>query len=328
MLATKALIALVTVLAGIAGALVVYWVLNKLAELLPGVWEHRIKPYLYVLPAFLAIAVFLVYPTILTVINSFKDRFSRNWVGLANYKTLFSSDDFRQTLVNTLLWIIIVPAVTVALGLLVATLSDRLGPGGEKTTKTIIFLPMAISLIGASTIWRFVYASAPAGTPQVGLLNGIVTKLGANPIQWLQNSTLHANSFLLMVILLWSQVGFAMVLLSAAVKGVPGDTLEAARIDGASERQIFFRVVVPQIKGTIITVMITVTISVMKIFDVVYVTTNGGFNTNVIGTEFWNQFSTNFNYGSASAIVVILMVAVIPIMAYQVRHFRAEEANA
>jgi alpha-glucoside transport system permease protein len=131
-----------------------------------------------------------------------------------------------------------------------------------------------------------------------------------------------------MVVLLWSQVGFSMVLLSAAVKGVPGDTLEAARIDGASERQIFFKVVVPQIKGTIITVYITVLIGVMKVFDIVYVMTNGNFNTNVLGNEFWNQLSTNFNNGAAAAIVVILMIAVIPIMVYQVRHFRAEEANA
>ena len=131
---------------------------------------------------------------------------------------------------------------------------------------------------------------------------------------WLQQSQFHLNSLLLMVMLLWSQVGFSMVLLSAAVKGVPVDTIEAARIDGASERQIFFRVVVPQIKGTIITVFITVTIGVMKIFDIVYVMTNGNFNTNVLGNEFWNQLSTNFNNGAASAIVVILMIAVIPIM--------------
>ena len=145
---------------------------------------------------------------------------------------------------------------------------------------------------------------------------------------WLQQSEWHFNSFLLMVVLLWSQVGFSMVLLSAAVKGVPGDTLEAARIDGASERQIFFKVVVPQIKGTIITVYITVLIGVMKVFDIVYVMTNGNFNTNVLGNEFWNQLSTNFNNGAAAAIVVILMIAVIPIMFYQVRHFKAEEANA
>ena len=239
-----------------------------------------------------------------------------------------STQAFRDTLFNTLLWILIVPAVTVVIGLLVATLADRLRPRGEKFAKTIIFLPMAISMVGAATIWRFVYYAAPAGQEQIGGINAILEVFGKDPVAWLQQSQLHLNSLLLMVVLLWSQIGFAMVLLSAAVKGVPIDTMEAARIDGASERQIFFRVVVPQIKGTIITVFITVTIGVMKIFDIVYVMTNGNFNTNVLGNEFYNQFSTNFNSGAAAAIVVMLMVAVIPIMWYQVRHFKAEEANA
>ena len=249
-------------------------------------------------------------------------------MGLQNYEDLLTDPGFQDTIFNTLLWILVVPAACVVLGLAVATLADRLGPRGEKTSKTIIFLPMAISMVGAATIWRFVYYAAPAGQPQIGLLNAVLGVFGMDPVAWLQQSQCHFNSFLLMVVLLWSQVGFSMVLLSAAVKGVPGDTLEAARIDGASERQIFFKVVVPQIKGTIITVYITVLIGVMKVFDIVYVMTNGNFNTNVLGNEFWNQLSTNFNNGAAAAIVVILMIAVIPIMIYQVRHFRAEEANA
>jgi alpha-glucoside transport system permease protein len=324
----KALVALVTVILGIGGALAVYYTLNKIAELLPERWEDRIKPYFYILPAFLAITVYLIYPAILTVINSFKDRFSKNYIGFDNYSNLLSSDSFRQTLFNTLLWILIVPAATVVLGLAVATLADRLTTRGENLSKTVMFLPMAISMVGAATIWRFVYYAAPAGQPQIGLQNALLGVFGKDPVAWLQQSHLHLNSLLLMVVLLWSQVGFSMVLLSAAVKGVPIDTLEAARIDGASERQIFFRVVIPQIKGSIITVFITVTIGVMKIFDIVYVMTNGNFNTNVLGNEFYNQFSTNFNSGAAAAIVVILMVAVIPIMWYQVRHFKAEEANA
>ena len=324
----KAFIALLTVIAGIGGALILYWILNKLAELLPGRWEHRIKPYLYVGPAVLAIVVYLIYPTVLSVINSFKDNFSRNWVGTKNYTTLFHSPGFHHTLENTLLWIIIVPAVTVVLGLTVAVLADRLRPGGEKFSKTIIFLPMAISMIGAATIWRFVYAAEPKGQPQIGIQNALIGVFGWGPIAWLTKSTFHFNSLLLMVILMWAQVGFSMVLLSAAVKGVPVDTLEAARIDGANERQIFFRVVMPQIKGTIITVFITVTIGVMKVFDIVFVNTNGDFNTNVLGNLFYANISTFLNYGAASAIVVILMIAVIPIMWYQVRHFKAEEAGA
>jgi alpha-glucoside transport system permease protein len=333
-MATKALMALLTVIIGIGASIAAYWLLNKLAELLPGAWEDRIKPYLFILPAVAAISLYLIYPTILTVINSFRGGLTqsllgtRDWVGTKNYHDLFNSPDFRQTLLNTFLWILIVPAFTVALGLLVAVLADRLQPTGEKVAKTIIFLPMAISLIGAATVWRFIYTSNPKGTAQIGLLDAVIGKFGADPVAWLQESSFHLNSLLLMVILLWSQIGFSMVLLSAAVKGVPTDTLEAARIDGATERQTFFRVVLPQIKGTVITVFITVTIGVMKIFDIVYVNTNGGFNTNVLGNEFYNQISTFLNYGKASAIVVILMVAVIPIMWYQVRHFKAEEANA
>jgi alpha-glucoside transport system permease protein len=327
-LLAKALTALITVVVGIGAALIVYWILNKLAEILPGRWEDRIKPYFYILPAVVAIGFYLVYPAVLTFINSFKDSFSRNWVGFANYKQLIHSADFRATLFNTLLWVLIVPAVTVVVGLIVATLADRLRPSSEKLTKTIIFLPMAVSLVGASTVWRFIYAAEIKGQTQIGLLNAVAGIFHAGPVQWLQTSHFHLNSLLLMVILLWSQVGFSMVLLSAAVKGVPTDTLEAARIDGANERQVFFQVVIPQIKGTIITVFITVTIGVMKIFDIIYVNGNGNFNTNVLGNMFFNDISTNLNYGAASSIVVILMLAVVPIMWYQVRHFRAEEANA
>jgi alpha-glucoside transport system permease protein len=324
----KILSALLTVVAGIGAALVLYWLLNKIAELMPSKWEARIKPFFYILPAYLAIIVYLIYPAIQTVIASFQDATGEATVGLSNYTTLLTSKAFQQTLFNTLLWILIVPAVTVVLGLIVATLADRLKPGSEKLAKTLIFMPMAISSVGAATVWRFIYTANPAGEPQIGVLNGIWTAFGFDPVAWLQQSNLHLNSILLMVVLLWAQVGFSMVLLSAAVKGVPGDTLEAARIDGATERQIFFQVVVPQIKGTIITVFITVTIAVMKIFDIVYVMTNGNFNTNVLGNEFFNQLNTNFNYGTSSAIVVMLMLAVVPIMIYQVRHFKAEEANA
>jgi alpha-glucoside transport system permease protein len=327
-MAGKGLTALITVVIGIGAALLLFYALNKIAEVLPDKWEERLKPLLYILPAFAAIVIYLVYPAILTVINSFKDRSSTEWVGLQNYDDLLTDPGFQDTIFNTLLWILIVPAATVILGLAIATLADRLGPSGEKLSKTVIFLPMAISMVGAATIWRFVYYAAPAGQPQIGLMNATLGAFGVDPVAWLQQSEYHFNSFLLMVVLLWSQVGFAMVLLSAAVKGVPGDTLEAARIDGANERQIFFKVVVPQIKGTIITVFITVLIGVMKVFDIVYVMTNGNFNTNVLGNEFWNQLSTNFNNGAAAAIVVILMIAVIPIMWYQVRHFKAEEANA
>ena len=187
---------------------------------------------------------------------------------------------------------------------------------------------MAISAVGAGTVWGLIYNYRPEGREQIGLQNAIVTALGFDPIVWLQTTEFHINSFFLMMMLLWAQAGFSMVLLSAAVKGVPEDTLEAARIDGANERAIFFRVIVPQIWGSVITVYVTTLIGVMKIFDIVYVMTNGGFNTNVIGNQFFNELFTNFNNGAAAAIVVLLMIATVPIMWYQVRNFRREESMA
>ncbi len=318
--------AVLAVIGGVGGALLLYYVLNLIVERLPEKWEERIKPYVFVGPAVLAIGLFLVYPAARTAVLSFANATSTAWVGLENYTDLLGSPDFQDTLINTLLWIAIVPAVTVALGLGVAVLADRLQPTAEKLTKSLIFLPMAISGVGAATIWRFIYETRPEGQPQVGLQNAIITALGFKPVAWLQLDQAKINSFLLMIILIWAQVGFAMVLLSAAVKGVPDDTLEAARIDGANERQVFFRVIVPQIWATVVTVFITVTIAVMKIFDVVYVMTNGNFNTDVIAVRFFNELFRNGDNGRAAAIVVMLMIAITPIMIYQVRQFRAEEA--
>jgi alpha-glucoside transport system permease protein len=322
----KVINTLLAVVAGVGGALVVFWLLNFIAERLPGRWEDRVKPYFYILPAVAALGLYLVYPLIQTIIYSFANNTSSKWVGFKNYTDLLTQRDFQITLVNTLLWILIAPAVVVAAGLAVATLADRLSPRGEKTAKTLIFLPMAVSGVALAAIWRFIYEVRPAGQPQIGLLNAIVTKLGHDPVAWLQLSTGKANTFLLMAVLIWSQVGFSMVLLSAAIKGVPDDTLEAARIDGANERQVFFRIVVPQIWGTVITVFVTTVIYVMKIFDIVYVMTGGNFNTNVVAVRFINELITNGNAGRAATIVVILVIAIIPLMIYQVRNFRAQEA--
>jgi alpha-glucoside transport system permease protein len=316
-----------TVIAGVGAALVLYYILNKVAEVLPGRWEERAKPYLYILPALTAIAIYVVYPAIQTLIYSFANAQSTQFIGLKNYRDLFGSSSFRDTLIVTLIWIIVAPIAAVVIGLLVATLVDRLRPTGEKVAKTIVFFPMAISAVGAATVWRFVYAFAPPGQPQIGLQNAIVTSFGHDPIAWLEQRTAFMNTFLLIIMFLWLQVGFSMVLLSAAVKGVPTDTLEAARVDGASELQIFRRVVIPQIMPTVVTVYVTVTIGVLKLFDVVYVMTNGSFNTNVLATQFYNELSTNFNNGHAAAIVVILIIAVIPVMVFQVRQFREQEAN-
>lgn len=324
---SQVLNAVFVVAAGIFAALAMYWLLDRLFNLFPGDWPDRLRPFAYLLPAFSAITLYLLYPTVLTLYYSFMNASSKKFVGIDNYVTLFGQKAFQQAFINTLLWVLAVPAVTVAMGLAVAVLVDKLQPRSEKLAKTLIFMPMAISAVGAATVWRFMYASNPPTQDQVGLLNAIVTGFGGDPIAWMQQTTLHFNSFLLMVTFMWGQVGYAMVLLSAAVKAVPTDTLEAGRIDGANEPQIFRRIVVPQIMPTVITVFVTVTIGTMKVFDIVYVMTNGNFNTSVVGLEFFNQLFTNFNNGLASAIVVLLMVAIIPVMVYQVRHFRMEESS-
>ena len=326
-MAIKIANALLAIIGGIGGAMLLYWVLNKLAESLRGRWEDRVKLWMFVGLAILAIGAYLIDPAVVTLVYSFQNEDNTAWVGVKNYTSLLTDPSFLQVLFNNLLWIIVVPATTVVLGLGVAVLADRLRPTGEKVSKTFIFLPMAISMVAAATIWRSIYEYQPAGAPQTGLLNAIFGLFNKGPFFWYSIDTLHFNSLLLMIILIWTQVGYSMVLLSSAIKGVPEDTVEAGRIDGAGERRIFFSIVVPQIWPTVITVFITVLIGVMKVFDVVYVTTNGAFNTDVIGRRFFDEMFTQGNNGFASAIVVILMIAIIPILIYQVRHFRAEEAS-
>lgn len=323
----KLLQALVAIVAGVGGAGILFYFINMLVESLPLQLGLKVIPYAFLLPAIGLLAAILIYPTIQTIMYSFANQDSTEWVGFDNYTYVLTDAAFVNAITNTLLWLAVVPLMTVIIGLAVAVLADKLSPTWEKIAKSVIFLPMAISMVGAATIWRFVYAYAPENRPQIGLLNALWTSLGFDPVSWLQTTTLNFNDLLLMVILIWLQAGFAMVLLSAAIKGVPEDTLEAARIDGANERKIFFQVVVPQIRGTIIAVFITVLLMVLKVFDIVYVTTGGNFKTNVIAVAFVEQIFEFGQAGRAATIVVILLVAVLPALFWQVRHFREEEAN-
>ena len=323
----KLLQAVLATIGGVFGAMALFYFINMLVEALPLRLSLTIIPYAFLLPALGLLTAFLIYPTIQTIIYSFANRDSTEFVGLQNYQEVLTDPGFLNAITNTLLWLAIVPAATVVIGLAVAVLADKLSPSWEKIAKSVIFLPMAISMVGAATIWRFVYAYAPEGRPQIGLLNALWTSLGFDPVSWIQTSEFNFNDVLLMVILIWLQAGFAMVLLSAAIKSVPDDTLEAARIDGANERKIFFQVVVPQIRGTIIAVFITVLLMVLKVFDIVYVMTNGNFETNVIAVAFVQQIFQFGQNGYAATIVVILLVAVLPALFWQVRHFREEEAS-
>jgi alpha-glucoside transport system permease protein len=317
--------AIIAIAVGVGGVTVLFWVLNTLVERLPEKWEARLKPWVFIGPALLLVSAFLVYPALDTLRRSFMDASSDTFVGAENYRWLVTDPGVRETLFNNLLWIIFVPTVTVAVGLAIAVLADRLAPRSENIAKSTVFLPMAISFVGASTIWGFVYAWRPEGRPQIGLLNAIWSALGGTPITWLQTSPI--NDFALMVIMVWLQAGFAMVLLSAAIKSVPEDTIEAARIDGATETQIFWRVVVPQIASTIAVVTTTILILVLKVFDIVRVLTNGRFGTDIVANRFISELITFRQFGHAAAIVVALILATIPVMIWNIRRFREQEAT-
>lgn len=324
----KIIQALLAMVLGIGGAVLFFYCMNVFVEGLPGRLGQFLMPYAWILPGYFTIGLLLLYPAIQTVNYSLANEDSTAYVTpiYKNFQDVFADEGFTRTIGNNLLWLLIVPATTVVIGLLVAVLADRLSPKGESISKAMMFMPMAISFVGASTIWGFIY-DYQSGDTQIGLLNAIVTAVGGEAQSWLTIDRFALNSMLLMVIVVWLQVGYAMVLLSTAIKNVPEDTLKAARIDGASELKIFFLVVIPQMKGTIITVFVTVFIMVMKIFDIVYVMTNGNFKTNVIANMFFQELFVQRNAGKASAIVVILLIAVIPVLIYQVRHFKREEAE-
>jgi alpha-glucoside transport system permease protein len=317
----------IAVVVALGGTIVLFWALNKLVEQFPSRWEHRLRPYVFVGPALIIVGVIILYPALRTIYLSFFDARSDNFVGMDNYVVLATDRDLRSALFNNLLWIVFVPTISVAIGLVVAVLADRLRPTPEKVTKSLIFMPMAISFVGASTIWGFIYVWRPEGQDQIGLLNAMWTAVGGSPQTWLQFSTLRTNSFLLMVILIWLQAGFAMVLMSAAIKNVPEDTIEAARIDGGNEIQIFFRVVIPQIRSTIMVVLTTIVILVLKVFDVVFVLTGGRFDTDLVAVRFIRELFTFREFGRAAAIVVVLMLATIPVMIYNIKQFREQEAR-
>lgn len=323
----------IAVIAGVGGAALLFYFINMVVEGFPRRFSEGVIPYAFLLPAMLLIGVMLIYPTVQTINFSFADADSEVYVGLQNYIDVFQDPDFQESIFNNILWLIIVPAVTVVIGVVVAVLADNLSTNGEKISKSFIFVPMAISFVGAAAIWSLIYQYDPPGDTQTGLLNAIWVGLGnlvgasVEPVAWLSVSTFSLNDILLMVIVIWLQAGFSMILLSSAIKGVPEETIEAARIDGANEFQIFRQVVIPQIRGTMITVFITVLIMVLKIFDIVYVTTNGRDGTNVIANLFFQEIFRTGDNGIASAIVVILLIAVMPVLIYQVRHFRREETE-
>jgi alpha-glucoside transport system permease protein len=318
------LIVAIALVWGVGGIILLFFTGNIVIEQLPEKWSKRLEPILFIGPALLMLTWALVIPTIKTLIASFYDQISRNFVGWKNYIFVFTNPSMLEVFRNNLLWLIFGTAFTVTAGLLIAVLADR--SKFEGAAKSMIFLPMAISFVGAGVIWNFVYAVRPIDAPQIGLLNAIYIGLfHGQPEAWTAFFQ-PWNNFFLILVEVWLQTGFAMVLFSAAIKGIPGEILEAARVDGANEFQIFFRIMIPQIMGTIITVSTTIVIFTLKIFDIVWVMTGGNFGTSVIGTEFYRQYFTYNQNGLGSAIAVVLFITVIPVMAYNLRQFARREA--
>ncbi|HDQ73583.1 MAG TPA: sugar ABC transporter permease [Chloroflexi bacterium] len=327
--APKWLISLIAIVWGVGGVAMLYWIFNWLVGLLPDQWSARLQPFIFVGPALAILAWYLAWPTVRTFYISLYGRDGPgggNFVGIANYVAVFTERLMREAFRNNIVfWIGIATPLTVIFGLLVAILADR--SKFERVAKSLIFMPMAISFVGASVIWNFIYEVKPVNVPQIGLLNAIVVGLGGQSQAWTAYTAIRPwNNIFLVVIVIWLQAGYAMTLFSAALKGIPGELLEAARVDGASEIQVFFRIMIPYIMGTIITVTTTILIFTLKIFDVVWVMTGGQFGTGVIATQFYRQSFTNRNAGYGAAIAIVLFLAVIPVMIYNLRQFGEQEA--
>jgi alpha-glucoside transport system permease protein len=323
--------AVLAILLACAGCVAYFWGSNRLVTALleprgsgptsqSTKAAEQIRPWLFLIPALLFLSLFLVYPAFDTLVLSLFDR-SGSFVGLRNYVWAVTDPSFQQATLNNVLWLVLVPAFATALGLLIAVLADQVWWGS--IAKSLVFMPMAISFVGASVIWKFVYDFRAASSAQVGLLNAAVTSFGLPPQAWL---TLPVwNSILLMVILIWIQTGFAVVVLAAALRGVPQDTLEAARIDGANPVQIVFRIILPQMRGTLAVVWTTITIITLKVFDTIFAMTNGQWNTEVLANLMFKWMFVNLDYGRASTIAIVIMLAVLPVLIWQVRHAYRQE---
>jgi len=322
--ANRIVVVAVALVVGVLGVWLLYWGMDLVISQLPDDVAAGLRPAIFVGPAIVILSVYLVYPAINTFVLAFKS--DGEFVWFENFVTIFTETSYLVSIRNSILWVIVVPFFAVAVGLAFAVLADKLGRRPEAFSKSMIFLPMAISFVGASIVWKFIYSFRPPGFgEQIGLLNGIWGALGNDPVAWLLQEPW--NNLYLMVILVWLQTGFAMVILSSAIKAVPDDILEAARIDGAGEWQVFWKIVFPSISSTVVVVTTTIVIVVWKVFDIVWVMTGGKFGTSVIAERMITEFFLFRNAGIGAALAVVLFLAVIPIMIINVRKFRQQEAT-
>jgi alpha-glucoside transport system permease protein len=295
--------------------------------------QGKVAPWLYVAPALLIMAGIIVYPAFNTFLLSFKNADSTQsaatacvagescWGVLENFRYALTSPIMLSAFRNNLLWMILMVGGTVGMGLLIAVLTNRVKY--EALAKAIIFMPMAISFVGAGIIWKFVYTYG-TGQVQIGMLNAIITSLGAEPVSWLSEPAI--NNYALIIVGVWMWTGFCMTILSASLKSVPTEILEAARVDGATEWRVFWKIMVPIIMPTITVVVTTMVINVLKIFDIVYVMTGGNFGTEVIANRMYGEMYVSHQSGRSAAIAVVLILLTIPFMIWNVRRFREQEA--
>ncbi|MEW2013060.1 MULTISPECIES: carbohydrate ABC transporter permease [Microbacterium] len=269
---------------------------------------------LFMAPASIMLILGLIYPAISTIFKSFFDKSGEQFVGMENYIWVFTNPTGTASVVNTLLWALLAPTISVVIGLAYAVFIDR--ARGEKILKVLVFMPVAISFVGAGIIWKFMYDARQGD--QVGLLNAIVTAFGGDPVQWLAIKPV-INTLMLLVVFVWTQTGFAMVILSAAIKAVPVEQMEAAQLDGTNAWQRFRNVTVPGIRSSLIVVLTTITIASLKVYDIVAVMTGGRDETTVLGFEMVNQQQRFQSYGHSSALAVVLFLFVLPLIIYNAR---------
>ena len=308
----------------IAFFFIVLAVLFAIAGRANGKKARPIALVIFLAPALVLLLAGLIIPAIRTFLFSFMNPDSNAWVGFDNYYWMTQDPNIKSIMVNTILWILVVPIFTAALGLLLAIMLDRIKH--ESIPKSLLFMPMAISFVGASIIFKFVYEYREPDEVQIGLLSTIVDFLGGTPTDWMLSKPL--NTFLLMIIYVWTQMGFGMVILSAAIKAVPSDIVEASSLDGASGWRLFRNITFPMIKGTFIVVLATGVVGALKVFDIVRTMTGGNFSTNVLANEMYSQVFVQFDTGKGSALAIVLFLLVTPILVYNIRSLRKERAHS
>ncbi len=311
-------------LSTIAFFFIVLAVLFAIAGRANGKKARPIALVIFLAPALVLLLAGLIIPAIRTFLFSFMNPDSNAWVGFDNYYWMTQDPNIKTIMVNTILWILVVPIFTAALGLLLAIMLDRIKH--ESIPKSLLFMPMAISFVGASIIFKFVYEYREPDEVQIGLLSTIVKFLGATPTDWMLSKPL--NTFLLMIIYVWTQMGFGMVILSAAIKAVPSDIVEASSLDGASGWRLFRNITFPMIKGTFIVVLATGVVGALKVFDIVRTMTGGNFSTNVLANEMYSQVFVQFDTGKGSALAIVLFLLVTPILVYNIRSLRKERTHS